>query len=181
MVRHASTCTRGQTKINCPNKQIRAPASAYERAFYPNNSCSFIGTKWIKWETKQRGIHIHHARCGHGGERYIFNVPVDGYHPKTKTVFQYYGCHWHSCPKCFPTEFQRNEVVRRDRKGHKTITVVEKWEHEEPTPWMNTSCPEKQTATYPHAIVYDFESYQDKTKAACPTRDLSYESEHVPI
>ena len=29
--------------------------------------------------------------------------------------------------------------------------------------------------------MYDFEPYQDKTKAACPTRDLSYESEHVPI
>ena len=60
-------------------------------------------------------------------------------------------------------------------------TVVEKWEHEAPAPWVNTCCLEKQTETYPHAIVYDFESYQDKTKAACPTRDLSYESEHVPI
>ena len=54
-------------------------------------------------------------------------------------------------------------------------------EFEAPAPWANTRCPEKQTETYPHAIVYDFESYQDKTKAACPTRDLSYESEHVPI
>ena len=31
------------------------------------------------------------------------------------------------------------------------------------------------------SIVYDFEAYQDKTKASNPTRDLSYESEHVPI
>ena len=51
---------------------------------------------------------------------------------------------------------------------------LKKWEHEAPSPWMNTRCPEKKTATYPYAIVYDFESYQDKTKAACPTRDLSY-------
>ena len=93
LVRHASRCTSGQTKINCPNKRIRAPASAYERAFYPDNRCSFIGTKWLEWEAKQRGIHIHHARCGHGGERYIFNVPVDGYHSETNTVFQYYGCY----------------------------------------------------------------------------------------
>ena len=69
LLRHASSCSGGQTKINCPNKRIRAPASAYERAFYPNN-----------------------ARCGHGGERYVFNVPVDGYHPATNTVFQYHGC-----------------------------------------------------------------------------------------
>ena len=60
-------------------------------------------------------------------------------------------------------------------------TVVEKWEHEKPTPWANTCCPERQTETYPHAIVYDFESYQDASKAERPTRDLFYESEHVPI
>ena len=144
---------------------------------------------------------IHHARCGHGGERYIFNVPVDGYHPETNTVFQYYGCYWHGCKKCYETPDERKEVLRRDKQG-KAITskvaygltlmrakqlrdagytVVEKWEHEAPAPWTTTRCPEKQTETYPHAIVYDFESYQDKTKAACPTRDLSYESEHVPI
>ena len=59
--------------------------------------------------------------------------------------------------------------------------VVEKWEHETPTPWANLPCPEKQTATYPHAIIYDFEAYQDASKAAKPTCNLTYESEHVPI
>ena len=200
LLRHASRCTGGQTKINCPNKRIRVPASAYDRAFYPGNRCSFIGTKWLEWEAKQRGIHIHHALCGHGGERYIFNVPVDGYHPETNTVFQYHGCLWHGCKQCYPTPNERKEVIRVDRgKGitrkvayeltlQRTqhlrdagYTVVEKWEHEVPTPWAATRCPEKKTETYPHAIVYDFESYQDKSKAACPTRDLSYESEHVPI
>ena len=200
LLRHASCCSGGQTKINCPNKRIRAPASAYERAFYPGNRCSFIGTKWLEWEAKQRGIHIHHALCGHGGERYIFNVPVDGYHLETNTVFQYHGCLWHGCKQCYPTPAERKEVIRLDRGKGITrkvaygltlqrvqhlrdagYTVVEKWEHEVPTPWAATRCPEKQTETYPHAIVYDFESYQDKTKAACPTRDLSFESEHVPI
>ena len=60
-------------------------------------------------------------------------------------------------------------------------TVVEKWEHKAPAPWANTRCPEKQTETNPHAIVYDFESYQDMSKAERPTSNLSYESEHVPI
>ena len=204
LVRHASRCTSGQTKINCPNKRIRAPASAYERAFYPDNRCSFIATKWLEWEAKQRGIHIYHARCGHGGERHIFNVPVDGYHPETNTVFQYYGCYWHGCKQCYKKPAERTEVIRRTDKQGKAMTrkfaygltlqraqhlrdagytVVEKWEHEDPdpAPWTHTRCLEKQTETYPHAIVYDFESYQDKSKAACPTRDLSFESEHVPI
>ena len=60
-------------------------------------------------------------------------------------------------------------------------TVVEKWEHEKPAPWETASCPERQTATYPHAIVYDFEAYQDTSKAERPTPNLFYESEHVPI
>ena len=201
LVRHASSCTKGQTKINCPNNRIRVSASAYERAFYPNDRCSFIGTKWLEWEAKQQGIHIHHARCGHGDERHIFNVPVDGYHPEANTVFQFHGCLWHGCKQCYPTAAERKEVVRRDKQGRAITrkvayeltlmqtkhlrdsgyTVVEKWEHEAPAPWTNTSCPEKQTETYPHVIVYDFESYQNKAKAACPTRDLSYESEHVPV
>ena len=71
---------------------------------------------------------------------------------------------------------KRSEVIRF--LGYR---LVEKWEHEEPRPWWNGRIPQKRNETYPHAIIYDFEAYQDKTKASNPTRDLSYESEHVPI
>ena len=211
LVRHvADRCSRGQTKINCPNNQIKSPASIYERAFYPEQTCSFVAIKWLEWEAKKRGIHIHHARCGHGGEREILGVRVDGYHPKSKTVFQFHGCLWHGCEKCYP-EDRQGLVLQKTRQG-KVITrmdtqkqpvsrktayeltllrtqflckegyrVVEKWEHEKPTPWANTCCPKVETKTYPHAIVYDFEAYQDTSKSVRPTSDLFYESEHVPI
>ena len=211
LVRHAANnCSRGQTKINCPNNRIKAPSSAYERAFYPEQTCSFVAIKWLEWEAKKRGIHIHHARCGHGGERKILGTRVDGYHPESKTVFQFHGCLWHGCEKCYPEDRQglvlqntrQGKVIPRldtekkpmSRKTAYELTllrtqslrkegyrVVEKWEHEKPTPWANTSCPEVETKTYPHAIVYDFESYQDTSKAVRPTSDLFYESEHVPI
>ena len=71
---------------------------------------------------------------------------------------------------------KRSEVIRAS--GYK---LVERWEHEGPRPWWDDKLPPKRNETYPHAIVFDFESYQDKTKASNPTRDLSYESEHVPI
>ena len=211
LLRHTtSRCTGGQTKVVCPNNRIQFPPSAYEKAFYPESRCSFIAIKWLEWEARQRGIHIHHARCGHGGERKILGARVDGYHPETKTVFQYHGCFWHGCPQCYPEE-RSGTVVRCDKKGELVVRfdsqgepmtrksaydltlirtkalkesgyrVVEKWEHETPTPWANLPCPEKQTATYPHAIVYDFEAYQDASKATKPTRNLTYESEHVPI
>ena len=211
LVRHAANnCSRGQTKINCLNNRIKAPSSAYERAFYPEQTCSFVAIKWLEWEAKKRGIHIHHARCGHGGERQILGARVDGYHEETKTVFQFHGCLWHGCEKCYPEERQ-GLVMQKTRQG-KVITrldtkkkpmnrktayeltlkrtqdlrqegyrVVEKWEHEKPTPWANTHCPKVETKTYPHAIVYDFEAYQDTSKAVRPTSDLFYESEHVPI
>ena len=211
LVRHvASRCSRGQTKINCLNNRIKAPSSAYERAFYPEQTCSFVAIKWLEWEAKNRGIHIHHARCGHGGERKILGARVDGYHQESKTVFQFHGCLWHGCEKCYPEERQK-PVQQKTRQGkvipklgiekkpmsRKTAyeltlmrtqflrkegyRVVEKWEHEKPTPWANTHCPKVETETYPHAIVYDFESYQDTSKAVRPTSDLFYESEHVPI
>ena len=211
LARHAANnCSRGQTKITCPNNRIKAPSSVYERAFYPEQTCSFIAIKWLEWEAKKRGIHIHHARCGHGGERQILGSRVDGYHPESKTVFQFHGCLWHGCEECYP-EDRQGLVLQKTRQG-KVIPrlgiekkpmsretayeltlirtqflreggyrVVEKWEHEKPTPWANTHCPKVETETYPHAIVYDFESYQDTSKAVRPTSDLFYESEHVPI
>ena len=211
LARHAANnCSRGQTKITCPNNRIKAPSSVYERAFYPEQTCSFIAIKWLEWEAKNRGIHIHHARCGHGGERQILGARVDGYHPESKTVFQFHGCLWHGCEKCYPEE--RQKPVQQNTRQGKVISrlddqkqpmsrktayertlmrtqflrkegyrVVEKWEHEKPTPWANMHCPKVETETYPHAIVYDFESYQDTSKAVRPTSDLFYESEHVPI
>ena len=211
LARHAANnCSRGQTKITCPNNRIKAPSSVYERAFYPEQTCSFIAIKWLEWEAKKRGIHIHHARCGHGGERQILGARVDGYHPESKTVFQFHGCLWHGCEKCYPED--RQGLVQQNTRQGKVISrlddqkqpmsrktayertlqrtqslrkegyrVVEKWEHEKPTPWANTHCPKVETETYPHAIVYDFESYQDTSKAVRPTSDLFFENEHVPI
>ena len=136
-----------------------------------------------------------------GSERLVAGTNVDGYHPETKTVFQFHGCHWHGCIQCFPNPEQRTEVIHVDKKGNEITRddayqrtlkrselimflgyrLVERWEHEEPSPWWNDKLPAKRNETYPHAIVYDFEAYQDKTKASNPTRDLSYESEHVLI
>ena len=211
LMRHAKdSCSGGRTKIHCPNNRIEVPSSAYEQAFYPEARCSFIATKWLEREAKQRGIHIHHTRCGHGGWRKILGTRVDGYHPETKTVFQYHGCFWHGCKQCYPNE-RRGTVSRLNKQGELVTRldsegqplkrkdaygltlmrtqflgdsgyrVVEKWEHEKPAPWETAICPERQTETYPHAIVYDFEAYQDASKAERPTSNLFFESEHVPI
>ena len=34
---------------------------------------------------------------------------------------------------------------------------------------------------FPHAIVHDFEYYQDPTKRTLATQDLAFENEHIPV
>jgi len=101
LLRHAATCSKGQTKINCPGERIFAPQSLFERAFYLKGNFGIKACCWIEYESRQRGIHIHHHACGHGGERMIAKHPVDGYHHESKTVFQYLSCHFHGCSRCY--------------------------------------------------------------------------------
>ena len=185
--------TGGRANISCSGNRILAPESAFEKAFYPEGSFGIKATCWLEYVARQTGTHIHHHRCGHGGERLVAGEKVDGYHPETKTVFQFHGCFWHGCIKCFPKPEQKTEVICIDRKGNeitredayqKTLKcsevirflgyrLVEKWKHEGSRPWWYDRLPTKRNETYLHAIVYDFEAYQDKTKASNPTRDLS--------
>jgi len=49
------------------------------------------------------------------------------------------------------------------------------------TPGYKAIAHDQKTVIYPHAIVYDFEAYLDKTKRYKPTANATYESVHVPI
>ena len=109
--------------------------------------------------------HIHHAMCGHGGERVIRDsddyeiCKVDGYESTTKMVYQYYGCKWHGC-KCqkkdrnverYEKTLRLEEFVRA--QGYNVISV---WEcAKPPKKWMRL---EKEFIPYPHYVVFDFEA-----------------------
>ena len=105
--------------IECPAEKVEAPQTAFEKAFYPKHSASPESLRWLEQEAAPRKIHIHHAACGHGGERWVERAPVDGYNHETRTIFQYHGCHWHGCRKCYPND--RNTIIthkdqtRKDR------------------------------------------------------------------
>ena len=189
--RHAKTCRKGETEIICPEEKLAAPLSKYEMAFYDKGRISKIAIEWLEKTAKQLKIHIHHAMCGHGGERHVLGAPVDGFDPNTGTVFQFHGCWWHGCPRCFG---DKGRIIRhgktRDQLYASTLArtealrkaghwVIEKWQCQyEKT---NEPCPTKQTKSYPYAIFYDFESLHDTTQRKEPTADLTYEAAHVPI
>ena len=191
---HTKTCTQGQTIIDCPNKKVELPLTAYERVFYPfhKQQISASVIHWLERTSNQLKKHIHHALCGHGGERWLLGALVDGYDLTTNTVFQYHSCHWHGCQRCFSNE--RDNIINHNQThknrflataertrrlraaGHH---VIEMWECDDKK--TRQALPKKEKKTYPHAIFYDFESYQDKTKKNKVTASLTYENAHVPI
>jgi len=79
--------------IDCPAERVEAPQTAFEKAFYPKHTASPESLHWLEQEAARRKIHIHHAMCGHGGERWVGHTPVDGYNHETSTVFQYHSYH----------------------------------------------------------------------------------------
>ena len=148
---------------------------------------------WLEQESKTRKIHIHYAMCGHGGERLIERSLVDGYDPITKTVYQYHGCHWHECLKCFPKD--RDRIIDRNNKTREELyqaalertralrkagyCVIEKWACQ--VGKREADIPSSETRSYPHAIFYDFEAYLNKNKRKKPTDALTLTNTHILI
>ena len=191
---HSNTCSQGKTVIVCPGQKVEKPRTVYERAFFPPNYASKTSLSWLRREEHRRRTHIHHAMCGHGGERWIKGAPVDGYDPRTRTIYQYHGCPWHGCRTCFPQGRERiigdgNKTLEERFVATKKRTeelreagyrVVEAWECEVKTR-TGVEEPKEETKSYPHAIFFDFESYLDPTKRKRVTPMFSIENEHVPI
>ena len=188
--RHTKTCSQGRTTIDCPNEKVKAPLTVYERTFYGKGQVSQPAISWLEKTSQRLGIHIHHAMCGHGGERWILGAPVDGYDPKSGTIFQYHGCWWHGCRRCFHDRDRRIAHGKRREElymatlertralinaGH---SVIEKWECDDIKTKKKPKSRQKRTHT---RFFYDFESFHDSTKRKEATDYLTYENAHVPI
>ena len=190
--RHAKTCNQGETEIKCPEQKVKKPLTKYEEAFNSFTKTSPQCHEWLEKEEKRLGFHIHHASCGHGGERCLLGSPVDGYEPSSQTVYEFHGCLFHGCPCCVkkkrdeptiigktPNQLYYATRAKTEALRQAGFKVVEKWGceyHYECTP-----LPAKKNEQYPHFIFYDFEALHDKSKAGLPTPRLAYEAVHVPI
>ena len=191
--RHAERCAQGKTVIDCPGEKVEAPATAYEKAFYPKHQASKESIQCLEYVAKHWKIPISHAMSGHGGERWIEKRPVDGYNHEKKIVFQYHGCYWHGCPKCY---HDRNKIIERGDRTREDLflatkrrtaylrkvgyKVIECWACEVGEKYVE-QLPEAKTKSYPHAILYDFEAYGDNNQRKEPTSTLTIENAHVPI
>ena len=74
--------------------------------------------QWLNWLSEK--IYIQHAM--NGGEFNIRAVgKVDGYCAQTNTVYEFQGCFWHGCKKCY-TEDQIKSVNQLDMVELQRIT-----------------------------------------------------------
>jgi len=149
----ASACNRYWRKKHVPQNTIASrPPRGWSGA--PTNQ-SVKALKWLAWQehllrqqpstSQAPGDRIRSTT--NGGEMRVGpkQVLVDGYDASTNTVYEFHGCLWHGCPKCFKNSRHSYSTVHPDRTlyevhehtkvkiktlrdhGHR---VIEKWECE---------------------------------------------------
>ena len=190
--RHATEelCTGGQPKLLCPGEKFKRIMNSSEKVFYGGNTqFSFKGCKWIEKQSENIGKHIHHALCGHGGERCVtytnsegkeVEIMVDGFDPESSTVYQFHGCKWNGCPcQGTPNHPKYQRTIERDNfirsLGHNVISV---WECENPK--LSRRFLKREFIPYPNFIVFDFEAILNKLDLL-QTSDLTINSQHIPV
>ena len=195
------TCGGGKTKLICPGEKFERIMNSTEKVFYGGNKkFSYAACQWIEKQSELTGRHIHHALCGHGGEYYVHlyagkeknsharEIPVDGYEPKSNTIFQYHGCKWHGCP-CRKERNSLEEERIAEQRYTKTIELEKKmkeqgfkivsvWECEKPELKKKRFC--KKFRPYPYFIVYDFEAICQKINEK-QTDELEITAKHIPV
>jgi very-short-patch-repair endonuclease len=111
--------------------------------YNPEQNVSNKAMLYLKNYAEKNKIHIQHAK--NGGEKKIGNYFVDGFCEEKKLIFEFHGCYFHACKKCYTKEtfnvLKQNtmEIVRiqhekrikdikneyNERDGWK---IIEKWE-----------------------------------------------------
>jgi hypothetical protein len=94
----------------------------------------------ISWLNSFHNPNIKHAL--NNGEVKICGSKVDGFDEKSNTVYQYHGCFWHGCTKCYSSDFINNKnkttmedlyektIERSEQIKKAGYNLIEMWECE---------------------------------------------------
>ena len=112
-----------------------------ENQFRPQKAQPFgqMAVQWLTWESAKSGCAIRHQV--NGREKRIGKRRVDGWCAETRTAYQFHGCFWHGCPKCYDQNETNSvngktmAVLLEDTKKNTSylrrhVKVVEMWECE---------------------------------------------------
>ncbi|XP_057290810.1 uncharacterized protein LOC130613491 [Hydractinia symbiolongicarpus] len=70
LTRHKKICGGRKPTIICKGEKVKRMPSKSEKVFY-GEGFSYDACEWLEHMSRETGRHIHHALCGHGGERVI--------------------------------------------------------------------------------------------------------------
>ena len=115
-----------------------------------NTNQSLKALQWLHYQEHQIAKEgaspdrIHHVR--NGGEQSVRTIAnsyfVDGYDPLTRTVYEFHGCLYHGCPRCYPNrqakhyatpdrtveELYQATICKRMALLRAGYTVIEMWQ-----------------------------------------------------
>ena len=94
----------------------------YRRNFMKKNSIGVIPTNgynpeqkvsnkamcWLKWISETNKCDIQHAK--NKGEYRVGKYLVDGFCSETNTIYEFHGCFFHGCQKCYPNRNTWNSM-----------------------------------------------------------------------
>ena len=104
---------------------------------------------------------------------------VDGYDPKTGTIYQFYGCKWHGCPCLGSNDGKYQKALSLENRikslGYDVVSV---WKCENPE--LSSKSYPREFVPYPHYIVYDFEAVLRKRNFH-QTSDVMIDCSHLPF
>lgn len=97
---------------------------------------SIVSHAWLDEIERIQGIKIYR-------EKKIGNYYADGYDPITNTVYEFFGCMFHGCARCFPNRQELSPIrhttyhdllqettVKLDYYGRRQFNISFVWEHE---------------------------------------------------
>ena len=133
-----------ETFVSSPIAQV--PSEGYVK----KDQYSKASIQWLEWvmhQSAQKGkpMIIQHALSG--GEVSVSGTKykLDGYCQASNTAYEYMGCLWHGCPKCFPLERKKTKSARTGQSMDELYALttkkrqelkdlgfryVEMWEHD---------------------------------------------------
>src|SRR5207253_8563983 len=95
---------------------------------------------WLDYVQKE-GVAIQHALNGREKTIYVNGKPIriDGWNEETGTVYQFHGCFWHGCPRCFDPDTINNKTQttmrtlysktqKRSENIKQMYNLIEMWE-----------------------------------------------------
>ena len=117
----ASVCMTIYRSNYMPNNEISVVKDIINSETY-----SKISIAWLDWISERDGVYIKHAL--NGGEKTLPFGKVDGFCQETNTVYEFQGCFWHGCEKCFSndtinTKNQLDMLTLRKRTQNKNVKI----------------------------------------------------------